>query len=493
MNLNSRIPFSAQKILKRYHVTSGKESQCTTRMLSSVSLHQQTSNLDSCNIMGENSTRASLEKGNKAVLKLQGPLHKPQKQKEMTRLAQLRKKLESENPVLTKSSSSLTSNIEVDSLPGKPKTTNSSWREILEKAREMYGEEFVHQGPTSEMLTDAYSRIHTYLRISLGERCNLRCLYCMPPDGVPLQPEEKLLNAKEIDRLVSLFTAGGVNKVRLTGGEPLLRQDLPQIISSIAQKPNMKSIGITTNGITLSRHLPSLVEAGMTHANISLDTLDDAKFVEITRRKGLSLVLRAIEDACAMLPQGNVKINCVVMKGFNDNELRDFVNISKNLPVDIRFIEWMPFNDNGWNKNRFLSYDAMMARITSDDTGEIASLSGQGPFELQRLTDGANDTTKWWKVDGHKGRLGFITSMTNHFCGTCNRVRLTADGQLKVCLFGSTEVSLRDAMREGASDEDLTLIVRAALQRKKFALGGHGSAEGIKKANDNRPMILIGG
>jgi len=279
----------------------------------------------------------------------------------------------------------------------------------------------------------------------------------------------------------------------LTGGEPLLRKDLPEIISSIASRPNINSVGITTNGITLSRNLPSLAEAGLTHANISLDTLDDAKFTEITRRKGLKTVLKAIEDACNILPKGNVKINCVVMNGFNDNELRDFVELSKDLPVDVRFIEWMPFNDNGWNKDRFLSYDAMMNRIISDDSGQQSSMQGLVPFELQRRVDGANDTTKWWQVDGYEGRLGFITSMTEHFCGTCNRVRLTADGQLKVCLFGSSEVSLRDAMREGASDADLALIIRAALQKKKFALGGHGNAEGIKKANNNRPMTLIGG
>lgn len=273
----------------------------------------------------------------------------------------------------------------------------------------------------------------------------------------------------------------------------MLRRDLPQIISSISEKSNINSVGITTNAITLSRHLPLLVESGLTHANISLDTLNDSKFTEITRRKGLSKVLKAIEDACAVLPNGNVKINCVVMNGFNDNELRDFVDISKNLPVDVRFIEWMPFNDNGWNKDRFLSYDAMMNRIISDDSGEAASLKGIQPFELQRLTDGSNDTTKWWQAPDHEGRLGFITSMTENFCGTCNRVRLTADGQLKVCLFGSTEVSLLDAMREGASDADLGLIVRAALHKKKFALGGHGNAEGIKKANSNRPMTLIGG
>ena len=293
---------------------------------------------------------------------------------------------------------------------------------------------------------------------------------------------------------MSLLIFIHIFKVRLTGGEPLLRKDLPEIISSIASRPTINSVGITTNGITLSRHLPTLVEAGMTHANISLDTLVDSKFTEITRRKGLSKVLKAIEDACEMLPKGNVKINCVVMKGFNDDELRDFVQLSQDLPVDVRFIEWMPFNDNGWNKDRFLSYQDMMTRLTSDeDVNVSSSRNGVGPFDLKRLVDGANDTTKWWHVDGYAGRLGFITSMTQNFCGTCNRVRLTADGQLKVCLFGSAEVSLRDAMREGASDSDLSLIVRAALQKKKFALGGHGNAEGIKKANNNRPMTLIGG
>lgn len=282
--------------------------------------------------------------------------------------------------------------------------------------------------------------------------------------------------------------------MRLTGGEPLLRKDLSNIISSIATDQSINSVGITTNGITLSRHLPTLVENGLTHANISLDTLQSNKFEEITRRKGLSQVLKAIEHASELLPKGNVKVNCVVMKGFNDNELRDFIELTKDLPVDMRFIEWMPFNDNGWNKDRFLSYKDMMERITSDDYDmKKASMQGLSAYELSRLVDGPNDTTKWWQVPGHLGRIGFITSMTNHFCGTCNRMRITADGQLKVCLFGSAEVSLKDAMREGASDEDLGTIIWAALQNKHFALGGHGNAEGIKKANDNRPMTLIGG
>jgi len=334
----------------------------------------------------------------------------------------------------------------------------------------------------------------------------------MPPDGVPLQSQDKLLDADEVARLTTLFSLNGVDKVRLTGGEPLLRKDIANIINKISANPTINSVGITTNAITLSRQLPDLTKAGLTHANISLDTLIDEKFQDVTRRKGLKQVLKAIKDSCIALPRGNVKLNCVVMKGFNDNELRDFIYLTKDLPLDVRFIEWMPFNNNGWSKNRFISYADMMKRIQSDNvrcsdddgggSGDglsssekfiQSSMQGLPPMKLRREEDGPNDTTKWWKVAGHVGRVGFITSMSEHFCGTCNRMRITADGQLKVCLFGSAEVSLRDAMRGGASDEDLGLIVRAALQKKKFALGGHGSAQGIAKANDNRPMTLIGG
>jgi molybdenum cofactor biosynthesis protein A len=428
--------------------------------------------------------------------------------KNMPRLQQLRKRLANDNgpgvgtsllnasnAISPNTSNKSAKNLGVEVTNHKLKQTSGdrnkiTWREALATAKEGLSQnEHVH------VLTDAYSRKHSYLRISLGERCNLRCLYCMPPEGVPLQSNEKILNADEISRLVKLFTARGVDKVRLTGGEPLLRKDISQIISSIATEPTINSIGITTNGITLTRQLPSLVENGLTHANISLDTLQADKFLEITRRNGLSQVMKAIENASEQLPKGNVKINCVVMKGFNDNELRDFIHLTRDLPVDIRFIEWMPFNDNGWNKDRFLSYADMMKMITSDvlNHPHEGTMQGLPSFELNRLEDGPNDTTKWWQVPGHIGRVGFITSMTEHFCGDCNRLRITADGQLKVCLFGSAEVSLRDAMREGASDNDMESIIWAALQNKHFALGGHGNAEGIRKANDNRPMTLIGG
>ena len=389
-----------------------------------------------------------------------------------------------------------------------------SWKQLLESARA--NQHLLPQNSSSSspqhMLTDTYSRQHTYLRISLSERCNLRCRYCMPPEGVPLNPTEATLSDDEILHLVDLFVSGGVNKIRLTGGEPLLRPTLANLIRNISQAhpTAVDSVGITTNGLTLQRQLPTLLDAGLTHANISLDTLMEDRFVDVTRRRGLGKVRRAIDDAVESFAErygtdvpGRIKINCVVMKGFNDDELRDFVMLTKDRKVDVRFIEWMPFSDNGWSKGRFLSYANMLRRIRGEDGidgGNAAAVGIDGaddaisPLDLQRLSDGPNDTTKWWSVPGHLGRVGFITSMSNHFCGTCNRLRITADGQLKVCLFGSKEVSLRDAMRDPSTTRgDMELLVGAAVSRKTFALGGHSNAESIRKANNNRPMTLIGG
>ena len=314
-------------------------------------------------------------------------------------------------------------------------------------------------------------------------------------------------------RLVTLFVKNGVDKVRLTGGEPLLRKDLVPLVHSISEelkKSNATSsnlVGITTNGISLSRHVHDLVDAGLTGVNISLDTISSDRFQEITRRKGLDKVMRAIGDSISAFqnryghvrtgPNGTggsrVKINCVVMKNFNDDELVDFVNMATNTfggDVDIRFIEWMPFNDNAWSRSRFVSYQDMVDKITN------------GGLPLERIIDGPNDTTKWWQVPQKDStRIGFITSMSEHFCSTCNRLRITADGKIKTCLFGSNEkeVSLKDIMRQSSSDDprqqedDLSRVIHAAVQRKTFALGGHGSADNIAKAADNRPMTLIGG
>lgn len=380
----------------------------------------------------------------------------------------------------------------------------------------------VTMNPNESILTDTHGRHHNYLRISLSERCNLRCQYCMPPEGVPLSPSSNLLTDDEIMHLVRLFAKNGVDKVRLTGGEPLLRPNLASLIQSISDtlqnsvdNTNKESslVGITTNGISLSRQIHDLVDAGLTGVNISLDTLQANRFLEITRRNGLDKVMRAIEDCRHAFREkyghvrvngtggSRVKINCVVMKDFNDDELVDFVRLADDKfggDVDIRFIEWMPFNDNGWNKSRFVSYKDMIDKISQDNG-----------MPLERIGDGPNDTTKWWRVSNSQlneeersaARIGFITSMSEHFCSSCNRLRITADGKIKVCLFGSNEkeVSLRDIMRKNQHEDialqekELGKVIHAAVQKKTFALGGHGSAENIAVAADNRPMTLIGG
>jgi len=331
----------------------------------------------------------------------------------------------------------------------------------------------------AEPLKDRFGRQHSYLRISLAERCNLRCQYCMPENGVPLQPQSHLLSNEEVVRLASWFVENGVDKVRLTGGEPLLRKDLVKLVGNLSDL-GLEHIGMTTNGVTLSRNLPDLVAAGMTHVNISLDSLQADKFAKLTRRPESyhTKVMKAIEDCANILPN-RTKINCVVLPD-NADEMQEFAELTKDMPIDVRFIEYMPFNENNWGTGEFVSYQQMLDRIEG----------------LTRLEDGPNDTTKWWTIPGDTlGRIGFITSMTEHFCGTCNRLRITADGQLKVCLFGTTEVSLRDLMRhKESSHEMLQKLIHYSVQRKHFKLGGHKDMVDLQNhSSENRPMTLIGG
>jgi molybdenum cofactor biosynthesis protein A len=330
----------------------------------------------------------------------------------------------------------------------------------------------------NEPLTDTFGRQHSYLRISLSERCNLRCQYCMPEDGVPLQPQSNLLSNEEVVRIAAWFVKNGVTKVRLTGGEPLLRKDLVQLVSDLNDL-GLEQIGMTTNGVTLSKQLPDLVAAGMTHVNISMDSLLPERFAKLTRRPAPyhAKVMQAIEDCAKLLPN-QTKINCVVLPD-NVKELQGFCELTRDMPIDVRFIEYMPFNANEWETDGFVNYQQMKDEING----------------LTRLEDGPNDTTKWWTLPGNTlGRIGFITSMSEHFCGTCNRLRITADGQLKVCLFGKTEVSLRDLMRQGGSEEMLQKVIHHSVQKKHFKLGGHKDMEDLQAhSSENRPMILIGG
>lgn len=329
-----------------------------------------------------------------------------------------------------------------------------------------------------DILTDTFGRHHTYLRISLSERCNLRCQYCMPEEGVDLTPKERLLSTEEILRLSEMFVREGITKMRLTGGEPLVRKDLPDIIAGMNELRSLglQTIAMTTNGVTLARKLPVLKGAGLDLLNISLDTLIPAKFEFITRRKGWDRVMAGIDTALD-LGYDPVKINCVVMRGVNEEEICDFVALTENKNIDMRFIEYMPFDGNKWNFKKMVPYQEMLKTIQDKYPS------------LFRISDQPNDTSKAYKVEGFKGQIGFITSMSEHFCGSCNRLRLTADGNLKVCLFGNSEVSLRDAMRQGLPEDELMQVVSAAVKRKKKQHAGMFELSKMK----NRPMILIGG
>ncbi|XP_017080428.1 molybdenum cofactor biosynthesis protein 1 isoform X2 [Drosophila eugracilis] len=325
-------------------------------------------------------------------------------------------------------------------------------------------------------LTDTFGRHHSYLRISLTERCNLRCDYCMPAEGVPLQPKGKLLTTEEILRLARIFVKQGVRKIRLTGGEPTVRRDIVEIVEQMKALPELEQVGITTNGLVLTRLLLPLQRAGLDSLNISLDTLKRDRFEKITRRKGWERVIAGIDLAVQL--GYRPKINCVLMRDFNEDEICDFVEFTKDRPVDVRFIEYMPFSGNKWHTERLISYK---------DT--LQTIRERWP-DFEALPNGPNDTSKAYAVPGFKGQVGFITSMTEHFCGTCNRLRLTADGNIKVCLFGNKEFSLRDAMRnKNITEEQLVDLIGAAVQRKKKQHAGMLNLSQM----ENRPMILIGG
>ncbi|KAJ1969810.1 hypothetical protein IWQ62_000388 [Dispira parvispora] len=354
-------------------------------------------------------------------------------------------------------------------------------------------------------LTDQFHRKHTYLRISLTERCNLRCMYCMPEEGVSLTPSGQLLTTEEIVYLASVFVKQGVTKIRLTGGEPTIRKDFVDLVGhlNLLRSWGLQSITVTTNGIALRRKLPQLVENGLDGINFSLDTLDPLQFQLLTRRNGMERVLESIQMA-SEYSQLNVKINCVVMRQINEGEVPDFVQYTQHHPVTVRFIEYMPFDGNRWSQHKLVPYRDLLQAIR-ERFGEPV-----------KLTDEAHDTTKAYCIPGFQGKFGFITSMTDHFCHTCNRVRITADGNLKVCLFGNAEVSLRDYIRQfktkeldaiRANQHDPTLlaaclaeilegkdqplldIIHDAVQKKKAK---HAGMHNIAKSH-NRPMILIGG
>lgn len=318
----------------------------------------------------------------------------------------------------------------------------------------------------------------------------------MPPDGVALTPRPHLLTTPELTRLVGLFAGAGVTKVRLTGGEPTLRPDVAAIARAVAATPGVEAVALTTNGVNLAGpRLAELADAGVSAWNISLDTLSPARFGALTRRAPAlhASVLASIAQAAA-LPglTAPVKVNVVLMRGVNDDELPAWAAFADDARVNVRFIEYMPFTGNAWDVQRVVPWADAFAAVeravpgglvrVADPAGEVA----KNFVPASSLPAGAPPPGA---LPVRSGSLSFVTSMTDHFCGGCNRVRLMADGALKVCLFGAGEVSLRDAVRGGATQDELRLVVAAALSRKKAAHAGLSTLAGLP----NREMVRIGG
>ncbi|GAA5900330.1 hypothetical protein JCM6882_002308 [Rhodosporidiobolus microsporus] len=343
--------------------------------------------------------------------------------------------------------------------------------------------------PVSPFLTDSFGRKHDYLRISLTEKCNLRCTYCMPEQGVPLLPRDDLLTTDEIERVARLFVQNGVSKIRLTGGEPTVRKDLVDVVARLSHL-SLTSLGMTSNGIALKRKLPALVAAGLTHLNLSLDTLDEFKYELMTRRRGFHAVMEALEVAKGFKGEGlRTKINVVVIRGLNDMEVADFVELTRESDITVRFIEYMPFEDNRWSTTKLVPSHSLLSSLRT----RFSPSHG----ELEKLVDSASDTTRAYRVPGFKGSFGFISSMTDHFCGGCSRLRIGADGGVKVCLFGPPVLSLRPLLRSSppspSSDLELMQQIGTAVWGKKFAHDGLGGASGIKERGRMGPMVGIGG
>ena len=327
-------------------------------------------------------------------------------------------------------------------------------------------------------LHDTFGRNHNYLRISITEHCNLRCTYCMPADGIDLTPKPHLMTADEIVKIASAFVGLGVDKIRLTGGEPLVRKDAREIILRLGELGTQ--LTLTTNGLLVHQFLYTFKQAKIETINVSLDTLIKKKYQQITRRNLFDTVL---ENVDLLLAEGfRVKINVVLMKGFNQDEIVDFIGLTEHKNVQIRFIEFMPFSGNAWDKSKLVTY--------SEIVNEVAAAF---PNQIERITDAPNDTAKNFKIVGYEGSFAIISSVTNPFCSTCNRIRLTADGKLKNCLFSDSETSLLDALRAGESI--LPLIQQNLLAKKavRSGLDNDLKFQDPDAFSKNRSMIAIGG
>jgi cyclic pyranopterin phosphate synthase len=327
-------------------------------------------------------------------------------------------------------------------------------------------------------LIDTFDRVHDNLRISVTDRCNIRCFYCMPEDGVKYMAREEILSFEEIERFARVAVSLGVTKLRITGGEPLVRKDLPVLIRKLAGIPGVQDIALTTNGVLLARHARALYDAGLRRLNVHLDTLDRERFLRITRRDDLDKVLEGIEVARG-LGFGPIKINAVAVKNLLEPDLVPLARFGREHGIEIRFIEFMPLDSQGiWARNSVLTADEMIETLSREIAPliEIPDRDPRAPATEYRFADGI-------------GRVGFIASVSRPFCLNCNRIRLTSDGKLRYCLFAIEETDVKTLLRNGAPDEEIAATIRATVHKKWI---GH-EINSSQFVAPPRPMYAIGG
>jgi len=358
--------------------------------------------------------------------------------------------------------------------PAVPVSVRSHPRENNEELKTRIDDPYLSM-PLVGPLVDRYARVHDDLRISVTDRCNLRCVYCMPEVGMTFLPRESLLTFEEIGRVATVAYEMGVTSLRLTGGEPLVRKNLVSLVSHLSTI-GFEDLSMTTNGMLLSPVVQALADVGLKRVNISCDSLREERFNAIRRRGDLNTVLRAMDavEAAGLSP---LKVNVVILRGENDDEILDFATFARETNRVVRFIEFMPLDAQGqWEKSQLVPGREIFERIHAVWPLRAVDVGGSAPAERFKFADGL-------------GEIGLISSVTQPFCGTCNRLRLTSDGAIRNCLFSDNEFSLRDLMRDGGSDDEIALLLRKAVWEK---FPGHAINEpGFLRPA--RSMSMIGG
>jgi len=348
--------------------------------------------------------------------------------------------------------------------------------------------EYPHSGLVNDPLPplqDRFGRTFDYVRIAVTEKCNLRCTYCMPEEGVDFQGREKILQADEILRIINLLARMGIKKVRFTGGEPLVRKDIVDLVSGAVATPGIKAVHLTSNGLLFDRYAQQLLDAGLTGVNISLDTMDAEKFVRITRREGLEKVKDSIKLALDMgFPR--VKVNVVLMRGFNEEELKVFTELARDHRLTVRFIEFMPFDGHQiWESGgHFASAESLVKQI-------------EHLYPGIKPAPGTRTEHHIFQGEGHEGKIAVIPAFTRSLCGNCSRIRVTADGNVRNCLYSDKEYSLRSLIRDGATDDEIVSVFRKAFAEKEkdgFEAKKSSSAQQVAVKDIGRvSMTQIGG